>query len=46
MFFFPGLYGLRSCFTERKGERDEMQDTHVLIEDFGGKHVPQRHASM
>ena len=24
----------------------EMQDTHVLIEDFGGKHVSQRHASI
>jgi integrin-linked kinase-associated serine/threonine phosphatase 2C len=28
--FFP----LKGYFAERKGERDEMQDAHTIIEDF------------
>ncbi|XP_072036058.1 integrin-linked kinase-associated serine/threonine phosphatase 2C-like [Amphiura filiformis] len=30
----PGLYEFHSYVAERKGEREDMQDTHVLIDDF------------
>ncbi|KAG8193677.1 hypothetical protein JTE90_024040 [Oedothorax gibbosus] len=39
------LYAIQGFSAERKGERDEMQDFHLVIEDFH-KHVPDIHSSV
>ncbi|KFM68291.1 Integrin-linked kinase-associated serine/threonine phosphatase 2C, partial [Stegodyphus mimosarum] len=39
------LYDVQGYYAEKKGEREEMQDCHVLINDFH-KHVPQLHPSV
>lgn len=30
---FPGLANLKGYVAERKGERDEMQDSHVIFDN-------------
>ncbi|CAL1292721.1 unnamed protein product [Larinioides sclopetarius] len=39
------LYSVQGSFAEKKGEREEMQDFHVLIDDFH-KQVPGLHPSV
>lgn len=39
------LYQIQGYFAEKKGEREEMQDFHVLIDDFH-KQIPHLHPSM
>ena len=46
MFVFPtDFFKLSAKFAERQGEREEMQDKHVIVYDFA-KQVPQLDSSM
>lgn len=33
-FSVAGVFKMRGYSAERKGEREEMQDAHVVIDDF------------
>ena len=32
--FFADIFSLHGFFAERQGEREEMQDSHVIIDNF------------
>ena len=41
---FTETYSVRSYLKERKGERDEMQDAHLIIEDFTKEFTDLHHS--
>ena len=42
---FAAAYKISSYLSERKGERDEMQDAHLILEDYS-KEFADLHPSM
>lgn len=45
LFLVEDLYAIQGFYAEKKGEREEMQDFHVVIDDFH-KHIPDLHSSV
>ena len=41
---FTETYSVRSYLKERQGERDEMQDAHLIIEDFTKEFTDLHHS--
>lgn len=40
-----GVYDIDSYIVERQGEREDMQDAHIIIKDFTA-HIPDLHPSI